>query len=308
MLSNRNENLPVTEPETVELSASEIRELVDAVATAPFISLKDADLLKRKLYRLADQRHLETVTRNLHRADTRPGSRLLPQNIEIINEAINLHRQIQFCLYSWTPTKRLFPLKGGRLYTVSPYGIVWDHERFILVGWSDERQEIARYRIDRMKYIEILEEPVNRIKGFKMRDHLCEHKGIGAPISVCLLCRGDTMDDVIDYFGDSVATTLLSAKQANARLPVVVSRVSVSPGQDDSDAPEQRYAVHPKAATERRFMNTIPPERRWFVASVDIVNVPELFGWVFSHDGTIIISRPDDLAEQYQASLRRMLI
>jgi predicted DNA-binding transcriptional regulator YafY len=80
----------------------------------------------------------------------------------------------------------------------------WSDDFYYVVGWSDKREMMAAYRIDRMEEPQILDEKaVRKPKGFRGTD--CSHKVFemfaGDEVRVKLECRNDLMKYVIDRFG-----------------------------------------------------------------------------------------------------------
>ena len=57
--------------------------------------------------------------------------------------------------------------KKGALYIVSPYQLVIDNDYYYLIAFDDELQEIRHYRVDRMKSIQLLDEPREGKDAFK---------------------------------------------------------------------------------------------------------------------------------------------
>ena len=90
---------------------------------------------------------------------------------------------------------------------VSPYATVWNNDRYYLVGWSDKRQKVAVFRIDRMKVPkQLTKRRVPAPECFDVRDYTDKvFRMYGGPEEkVTLRCKTEILDQVIDRFGDGV--------------------------------------------------------------------------------------------------------
>ena len=58
----------------------------------------------------------------------------------------------------YTITKELKPKKNGQWYVVSPQALIWEDERYYLVGYSSLDQEVRHYRVDKIGKASVLDE------------------------------------------------------------------------------------------------------------------------------------------------------
>ncbi len=47
---------------------------------------------------------------------------------------------------------------GGAYYHISPWGLLWDHENYYLIGYDSRAEQIRHYRVDKMLHILLSEE------------------------------------------------------------------------------------------------------------------------------------------------------
>ena len=196
--------------ENREFELAEVKLLIDAVSASKFISKRQSAELIRKLKGLASDDQAAELTRHLYTAD-----RVKPMNdqalrlIDDINTAINRRKKIEFRYYEYNADKRRVYRGNGKVYTNSPYGLIWDNDHYYMVGWSEEHKRIVQFRVDRMTRARISEEDSIPVpKGFRMEEYVQETFSMygGELSTVVLECSNRLMNAVIDKFGVDVKT------------------------------------------------------------------------------------------------------
>ena len=188
-----------------ELQVPELKLLLDAVASSRFITKSKSKELSRKLTSLASVNQRKQLNRHMFTTGrVKPGNENVFYYVDLINNAIELKRKISFQIIEFDRRKKKVLRHDGEVYVVSPYAMYWSDDYYYVVGWSDKREEMAAYRIDRMEEPQILEEKaVKKPKDFRITDY--SHKVFemfaGEEVRVKLECRNDLMKYVIDRFG-----------------------------------------------------------------------------------------------------------
>ena len=189
--------------------------LVDAVSAAQFIPQNRSDELISELSAMAGPSHVNELRPQIlvseHVKAKNPD---MIYTVQAIRRAIDRNRKISFQYLQYNLVKQQVPKHKGtpeEEYVVSPYATVWNDDRYYLVGWSDKRQKVAVFRIDRMKVPKQL--PNRRVpppEDFDIRDYTDKvFRMYGGPEeTVTLRCRMELLDQVIDRFGDQVAMSL----------------------------------------------------------------------------------------------------
>ena len=214
-----------------DFDLSELRMLIDAVSSSRFISREKSEELTEKLASLAsvhqrDQLKARVFTADRIKADD--DSSLV--TAEWICEAIEQKKKISFQYYDYTPDKRKVLKHDGEVYVCSPYAIVWNDDRYYLIGYSDKHQNIGSFRLDRMKGPRILQEEAKPDEEFNPAEytrHAVKMFG-GRECEVTLRCRNDLMKNVIDRFGEDIETWTVGRDYFDARLQVQISRTFYS--------------------------------------------------------------------------------
>ena len=143
----------------------ELKMLVDAVSSSRFISAEKSEVLIRKISSLASRYEENELTARIFAAE-----RIKGDNGKIFlisdaaNQAINRGKKMSFQYYDYLPTKEKVLRHGGEVYILSPYALIWSDDRYYLVGYSDKREALAAFRIDRMTIPKILDEPAVEIE------------------------------------------------------------------------------------------------------------------------------------------------
>lgn len=194
-----------------EWSRPELQILVDAVSAAQFIPQARSEELIRKLSPMAGPSHKEElVPQILVSEHVKAKNKNMIYSVQAIRKAIERDRKISFRYLQFNLNREQVPKHAGtpeEQYTVSPYATVWNDDRYYLVGWSDKRNKVAVYRIDRMEVPkQLTKKRVPPPDGFDIRDYTDKvFRMYGGPEEeVTLRCSMEILDQVIDRFGDGV--------------------------------------------------------------------------------------------------------
>ena len=194
-----------------EFEITELKTIIDAIASSKFIPEEKSDALIKKVTALAGIYKAQDLKRNVV-VDGRGKleNKQIFYIIDTINEAINQHKKIRFRKIEYNVKKERVLHHGGEKYTFSPYSLVWDGDNYYVVGYSDKYENIGSHRVDRIaEQPEILDEPAVPPKaGFSVEKYVkTTFRMYNAPRKeVELLCDNGVMDAIIDQFGPDVHT------------------------------------------------------------------------------------------------------
>jgi predicted DNA-binding transcriptional regulator YafY len=142
-----------------EFETAELKLLVDAVQASKFISSSQSESLIKKLEQLTSRYEANNLQRQVYVLNrNKNDSRKTLINIDAIHEAINENRQITFRYLQWSMEKKLVEKNAGKLYSVSPFALVWDDENYYLVAYDNEAGKAKHFRVDKMGSIAVTEE------------------------------------------------------------------------------------------------------------------------------------------------------
>ena len=125
--------------------------------------------------------------------------------------AINQEKQIAFTYYEYDSCKRKVLKNGGEVYVISPYHLVWNNDFYYVVGYSEKKDKVVTFRVDRIAaQPEILNQTALAVPNdFVLADFTKEVFSMydGQEVEVELLCDNSLMKTMIDRFGEDVKTT-----------------------------------------------------------------------------------------------------
>lgn len=194
-----------------KLSMPDLQILVDAVSAAQFIPQKRSEELIAELSVMAGPSHVQELRPQILVSEhVKAKNKNMIYTVQEIRRAIDRNKKIRFRYLEYNTDKKQVRKHEGtdeEWYTVSPYATVWNDDRYYLVGWSDKREKVVVFRIDRMEVPKQL--PNKRVpepEGFDVRDYTDKvFRMYGGPEErVTLRCNMEILDQVIDRFGDGI--------------------------------------------------------------------------------------------------------
>lgn len=184
-----------------ELEQSEVLLLTDAVYSFPFIPAKQTEQLVQKLQKqlsIHQRKRYRYLT--IARQDRKTDNRQVFWNIEQLDESIEQKKKVRLSYLHYGLDKKQHETK---IYTLSPYEMVYMNERYYLICVPDHDPHTRLYRIDRMKDIQILDEPRSEAVA-RQEARNAVYAYVGAPERIVMYCDLIILDDVIDRFGTDI--------------------------------------------------------------------------------------------------------
>ena len=210
------------------LDLAELTLLVDAVQSCRFLTQRTASRLVKKLSALASVHEREALKGRVH-VDGRVKSQSdsVFYNVDTIHEAMRNKKKISFLYYKYDARMRAVAQHDGKLYTETPVQIVFANGYYYLIGWSDTHEDFVRFRIDRMRLLQVSEEKATRnqrIANYAFEDFAYQAFGMfdGEPVCARLRVAPDAMGIVADRFGTDV--TVSACSDGGAEVSVTVRK------------------------------------------------------------------------------------
>lgn len=206
---------------------AELKLLVDAVQSSQFITKKKTDELVKKLEGFASNHQAGQMRRQLVTGRIKAPNESIYFSVDALHAAIAQNKQVTFQYMEWSLTKTRVAKRGGEKYVVSPWALAWSDSNYYLIAYAEGG--IRHYRVDKMKGVELTEEPR---QGRQVFSELDMSKYIGSVFGmfggkfeqVTLRCRNDLVNSMIDRFG----TGVILVEQGNGSFDMRV-RVQLSP-------------------------------------------------------------------------------
>lgn len=206
----------------------ELKLLVDAVSSSQFIGVKQSQELIDKICRLTSKHEAEKLTARVFTSERikTENSKLL-YVVDMINEAIDSKKKIRFQYMEYNADKELVCTNDGEWYVNSPYAMLWNDDRYYLLGYSEKYNKVVTFRIDRMCVPQIMDEscipmpegfsiPEYANKSFKMFD--------GKMQQVVLECPNYLMKKIVDKFGEDFEVERISEDRFQATVSANISK------------------------------------------------------------------------------------
>mgnify|MGYP000783812571 FL=1 len=137
----------------------ELKLLVDAVQSSRFITEKKSDELIAKLESYASKYEAKKLARQVNvNGRVKTMNERIYYSVDKIHEALNEESQIKFQYFTWTADKKMELKHGGAYYSVSPWALCWDDEKYYLVGYDNREYKIKHFRVDKMADVSVVYE------------------------------------------------------------------------------------------------------------------------------------------------------
>ena len=210
------------------LDLGELTLLVDAAQSSKFLSLQTSNRLVGKLANLASTYERDALKGRIH-----VDGRIKSQNdsvfhsINCIHEAMRKKRKISFLYFKYDNHMEPQVQHDGKPYVLTPVQVVFVDGFYYLVTWSDTHESFVRFRIDRMRLVQIEKEKATRnsvIANYDLEDFAYQAFGMfdGKVVRAKLLVHADAMDIIVDRFGTDLFVKPL--KDGSAEVSVSVRK------------------------------------------------------------------------------------
>ncbi len=273
-----------------DFTEPELRLLIDGILFSSHIPQNQCKDLIEKLKRLSSCYFNAKVSHISNLPDNRPVDTELFYTIETLNDAISEKKKVAFHYVDYKPDKQLVERKNkeGKVarYIFNPYQMAASNGRYYLIGNHDAHHNLSNLRVDRIRGIEILDEPAKptaQVEGMKggldLPKHMAEHVYMfsGETVRVKFLAPPWMMNDLIDWFGMDV-------------------QVKIPPHKDGHDG-----RAHEQESCE----NKGTPRDRMLTVTVKM-NRQAMHYWAMQYGCHVEVLEPADLREQIKKSAEQM--
>ena len=248
----------------------ELKLLIDAVSASGFISEKKSEALVKKLVEFASTHQAKELGRHLHvYKHPKTDNERTYLTVDLLHNAINNGQKVAFKYHDYTPEKEKTYKHRRYEYVFSPYALLWNSDKYYVVGFSEKHGKVTTFRVDRIASPKQTDCPAAPKPGdFDIRLYTKSvfqmYEGAGLE-KVTLKCENDLMKNVIDRFGEGFESEIADDGHFLATV-----EVSVSPtffgwvfsffGRMRVVSPESavnEYRRHPIALRKIRLYNTL---------------------------------------------------
>lgn len=191
----------------------ELRLLMDAVQAANFISAKKSKELIGKICTLCSINQAKILEKQVYIENrNKCTNEEIYYNIDLVNKAIVRKKKISF-----TYIKRVIDegakeiVREEKEFVVSPYALIWSNDHYYLVSNNAKYDNLMHTRIDRMKKVEIIDEPSRdfaEVSAYRSFFDSADYSGklfnmfSGDTQKLTLRCSDSILEEMVDRFGD----------------------------------------------------------------------------------------------------------
>lgn len=212
---------------TRHFEVPEVKLLVDAVQSSRFISQKKSKALIKKLSSFVGPQDAGIIKRQLYVEQRfKATNEGIMRIVDSIQDAIAAKTKVTFQYYDYSPQKKKVARHDGAFYVVSPYSLIWNGDNYYMVGHSEEKDKIQKFRVDRIDQLSIIDEPrIKPPKDYSVGDFFSQEFSMmsGKETDVELLVENDLMNNIIDHFGESVKTEVVDEGHFKVHVTVGLS-------------------------------------------------------------------------------------
>lgn len=185
--------------------APEVKLLIDAVQSSRFITKRKSKDLINKLSAFVAPNQASMLKRHLY-VDSRnkANNEAIYIITDHIQEAIIGKKKILFQYFDYGINGDPVLRCDGERYLVSPYDLIWSSDAYYLAGLHETKGIAAKFRVDRIKSLEITAEKATpKPNGYSVAEFFSHEFSMmdGEDCDVTLLCENALMNSIIDRFG-----------------------------------------------------------------------------------------------------------
>jgi len=214
-----------------QFELAELKLLVDSVQSARFITEKKSKDLIEKIEASSSKYEAEKLNRQVNVSGrVKTQNKRVYYSVDAIHEAISNNKQITFQYFSWSVDKKMELKHDGAYYSVSPWSLCWDDEKYYLVGYDNNENKIKHFRVDKMTNTSIVNESRKGKKEFSLiniSDYTNKHFGMfdGETQNVRLRCENGVANIMIDRFGTDAPIIRVDDNHFEIVVKVSVSKL-----------------------------------------------------------------------------------
>lgn len=225
-----------------DFELSEIKLIVDCIASSKFLSEEKSKQLIEKVESLVSTHQRKSLNRQLTVSGrVKSMNETVLYTIDKIHEAIENDMCLDFKYFQYNMEKKREYKHDGKTYHVAPKNLLYDNNNYYLLAdegiklsmddednFWDDKEELKTFRIDRMTNVEITEEARGEFffaRGIDTASYTKSTFGMyhGEQTDVTMLFSKGMMDTVIDKFGKDVKTEIVDDEHFRVKTKVAVS-------------------------------------------------------------------------------------
>ena len=187
----------------------ELRLLAECVRASKFISKSQEEHLLAAIENLCSDYQIEELQNEVYLVGrSKTTNKHIMAAMLKVNQAIRENKKISFKYQKFTIQDRSQQVdrRKGATYKVTPFKLIINEGYYYLLTWNAQKNTTITYRLDRMKGVEVLNEPREGSTEFSkinMETYTQQHFGMfsGEKTRVSLRFTNNLLDTIVDRFG-----------------------------------------------------------------------------------------------------------
>ena len=214
---------------TRNFELAEVKMLIDVIQASKFLTVKKAHHLIGKLKTLVSKNEANKIQRQIYSYEANKYiNETIYTNIDAIHNAIANNKIITYNYWQWDSDKKMKNRHNNKLYTASPFALVWNDENYYLVAYDNESEKIKNYRVDKMRNVQITNIDRKGHEQFKEENIASYSKKIfsmygGKLEKVTLQFTENMIGVIVDRFGAEVKIHKLANNMYEVNVEVMCS-------------------------------------------------------------------------------------
>ena len=210
-----------------DFEPSEVKLILDSVASSKFLSEKKSLELMKKLKKLVNVHHRHELDRQVKVAGrVKSMNESTINNLDHIHNAVTANKTLKFKYFHYNVKKEQEFTREGKYYEVSPWVVIYDNSNYYLLAYVDD--DIRTFRVDRMKSVHTGEnerQGKEQFESFDLGKYTKQTFGMfsGKEEKVDMVFHNSLIDTVIDKFGKDVWIMPVDDHHFKATATVAVS-------------------------------------------------------------------------------------
>ena len=211
---------------------AELKLLVDAIQSAHFIPQKMTDTLIRKLESQTSRARAVELRRQIHYAGrVKSDNDHIYYTTSTLHDAINHNTRVTFTYIEHNIDKGTQARREGASYEISPYGLVWNDDKYYVVGYYERYSKVCNFRIDRMKSVSnTLIANIPPPEDFDIENYIKNEFGMytGETVTLDIRLTNNLINPLMDRFGTSTPVHRDGSDHIIAHVQAAISPVFYS--------------------------------------------------------------------------------
>ncbi len=196
---------------------AELRLLADAVMAANFVTSSKTELIIGKLLSMTNDYDAKAMRPTLNYTHNKADNEQIIYNVDAIQNALEQHKAITFRYFdSSIEGKKNYRDKN---YDLIPYDMIWNQDRYYLIGYNEKYKNFNHYRLDKMENIQLHDTNHQRVNLDinKYMEQMIQMFS-GEAERVELICKTKFAGEVQDQFGREMS--LISSNSEEFKISV----------------------------------------------------------------------------------------